>query len=118
MVRLRDDERMNVWIAVLGIVVGGLAGFAGVFIWGYGPILGLIVLAAFVAVLLQRQMRREAALAVVAAGVVPALILGPTFANSDPAVHFDPSTGPAFVVAIVIALVGLGWEALEWRRAT
>lgn len=107
---------MNAPIAVVAVVVGGVAGFAGVFIWGYGPILGLIVVAGFVALTWRRHLGREAALAVVVAGVVPALILGPLLVDSDPAVHVDPATGPAFVVAIAIALVGLGWEAIEWRR--
>ncbi|MGH2467134.1 MAG: hypothetical protein ACRDGL_05340 [Candidatus Limnocylindrales bacterium] len=108
---------MKAFPAMSALVLGGVAGLASISIWTYGPVLALVVVALVLWVYRGRGWQQEAPLAVVGAGLVAAGILVPLVANTDPAVRVDPSTVPAFVLAVFVLAIGILWTVMANRLA-
>ena len=111
-----SQRQISVSAMLVAAAIGVLAGFAAVLFWGYGPLLALIVAGLTLRVFSVRGRQREVPWMVVGAGLVPMAILAPALLNSDPAVHYDPATIPALVIAAIVLAVGLVWAGVELVR--
>jgi hypothetical protein len=97
---------------------GVLVGAAGAFLSLEVPLVG-VVLATAAGVLLVRRASCHRWLALggflLGLGAVGAGFLSPALTNHDPAVAYDPSTVPFFIIGVVIALSGAVTLAVATR---
>lgn len=100
---------MNARWSTAAFVVGALAGFAASeFGWLYLP-LAILVVALSVPVFVSRGRAPDWPWVLVGVGLIPTLLLGKSLLEStDPTVHVDPSTAPAFVIYLLILAIGIG----------
>jgi len=93
-----------VW-AVLGLLWGGIGGFISL----EGMFVGIAATALGVVLLIRRGDRARAATIggfLLGIGVVVAYTLSPAITNHDPAVTYQSSTIPMFVLGVVVAVLG------------
>lgn len=101
---------------VLAAALGGVGGFAVVFLGSLGLILGVLVIGLTGAGYFRRGWGSAVAWVAVGAGLVPSIILSPVLFNTDPAVHYLGESYVALAAGIFMLLLGLAWAALSLRR--
>ena len=102
--------------AALAVVLGGVGGYAAVFLGSPGLVLGGLVIGLTAVAYSRRGWTPSLAWILVGAGLVPAAILSPAVLNTDPAVHYARYTFVALAVSITVLLVGLAWAIALGRR--
>ena len=102
-----------------GALLGGLAGFVSVLFWGYGPAVGILLVLLTARVFASRGRRREMPWILVGAGLISSAILGAVLSRTaNPTMHVAPGTQPAFLIALLVLLVGLTWAFAAASRPT
>lgn len=101
---------------VLAAALGGVGGFAVVFLGSLGLVLGALAIGLTGAAYVRRGLGRAMAWVLVGAGLVPTIILSPALFNTDPAVQYVGESYVALAGGLVVLLIGLAWAALATRN--
>lgn len=103
-------------VAALAVALGGVGGYAAIFLGTPGLVLGASVIGLTAVAYVTRGWTRSLAWILVGAGLVPTAILSPAVLNTDPAVHYARYTYVALAVSVAVLLVGLAWGIVSARK--